>query len=174
MKVDTMSRNVVRVMKLLSKNVALQMLLINHQNNPMSHPVSEEAVSKMLNPTSPDAKILPYPFSIEAETEDGVFLRVYYNNGEFNKNETFSMCDLHIDIVVAKSLWLMYDDTKNESLIRTYEIMDRVVDLVGRRGIGDVRLDVEGFQHHYINTKFDCVRLYCNYTSVETMKQEDR
>ena len=68
----------------------------------------------------------------------------------------------------------MYDDTKNESLIRPYEIMDRVVDLVGKRGIGDVRLEIAGFQHLYINTKFDSIRLYCNYTSVETMKQNDR
>jgi hypothetical protein len=173
MKIDTMSRNIVRILKLLSKNDMLVRLIANNQDNPLSHPVTLQT-KDLINPRADDAKFLPFPFDVEAQTEDGSFVRIYYNQGEFNEGETISEAQLNIDIIVAKSLWLIYDDTKKESLIRPYEIMERIVDLLGRKGIGDIRLEIDGYQHLYINTKFDCIRLYCQYTSLETLKKDSR
>lgn len=174
MKVDTMSRNVVRVMKLLSNNQGIARLLLNNQDNPLSLEVTEQAMRGMLNPKADDPKILPFPFDVDAETKDGSFIRVYYNQSDFNENATISEATMHIDIIVAKSLWLIHDDLRNESLIRPYELLDRVIDMVGPKGTGDVRLDIEWCQHLYINTKFDSIRLYCKYMSVETMQQNKR
>lgn len=169
-----MSRNIIRIINTLAKNDGLVRLLINNQGDPLSHEVTDHIKKNITKPSSEDARIFPYPYDEEATVEESSFIRVYYNDGTFNASETIADCDLHIDIIVARNLWLIHDNAKNESLIRPYEIMDRVVDTLGRRGMGQVKVDISGFQHHYVNTKFDCIRLYCTYTSIETMKQKDR
>src|SRR5690606_22990992 len=132
----------------------------------------DKAKKNMIRPQHPDSKILPYPFDTEATVKEGSFVRVYINQGTFDEGETIMECDVLIDIVVAKSYWLI--NNGNDEMIRPYEIMDRVIDCVGRRTHrSDIRLKVEGFQHHYVNTKFDCIRLYCNRMSVETQNKSD-
>lgn len=165
MKMETMSKNVVNIMKQLSKSDGLSRLLVNNNDEPFKKPVPNGY--KLINPASPDAKILPYPFDVDATTADGSFIRVYYNDGEFNENEVIAESQLHIDIICAKNLWLINDG--ENSLIRPYEMMGRVIDLVGRRSINStIRLTITGYQHLYINQKFDAIRLYCEYMTVET------
>lgn len=159
-KINNLSKDVINVMTTLSENEGLSQLLGNDIPNPFSRPVP--STTKILMD-----KITPYPFDIEATVEDGSFIRVYYNQGEFNENEVIQEMSLHIDIVVAKNLWLINDGRR--SLIRPYEIMDRVVDLVGFRSVASpIKLKFTGWQHLAVNRKFDAIRLYADYWNIET------
>lgn len=165
MKMESMSKNIVNVMLELAKNEGLARLLVNNDVNPFLKPVNDKSV--LINNSSDDSKIFPYPFSPDATISDSSFIRVYYNDGDFNENEVIAESNLHIDIIVARSLWLINDGER--SMIRAYEIMGRVIDMVGKRSINStVKLKFEGYQHLYINPKFDAIRLYCNYMSIET------
>jgi len=175
MKMETMSNNVVGIMKQLVKNNAIVELLINNNNslpllmdaNGLREKITDKIRDNTINPNSASAKIFPYPFNVEATTTDGAFIRVYYNDGEFNDNEVIAESQLHIDIVVARSMWLINDGKK--SLVRPYEIMGRVIDQVGKRSVGSpIKIKFNGYQHLYVNDKFDAIRLYANYMSVET------
>lgn len=166
MKLETMSKNIVGVMMTLAKNEMLGRLLIHDINNPYDLSLPKPDVSNLVKPDSSTAKIFPYPFDPEATTHNGSFIRIYYNDGDFNSNETIAESQLHIDIIVSKDLWLI--NNGEESLIRPYDIAGRVVDLVGRRSINStVKLKFTGYQHLYVNRKFDCIRLYAEYMSVE-------
>lgn len=163
-KIYNLSKNIVQVMQILKENDGLAELLLNDIKNPFSVPVKDK--DELINPNSQNCRIKPFPFDPEAQIEDSSFIRVYYNTGDFNENETIQEMELHIDIIVAKSLWLINDG--RQSLIRPYEIMDRVVDLVGKRSINNlIRLKFDGWQHLSVNTKFDAIRLYSEYYSVE-------
>ena len=174
MKMESMSKNIVKIMVELANNDGLARLLINNNSTPFATSVDK---SKIITTNADESKIFPYPFDVEAQTEDGSFIRVYYNNGEFNSNEVIAESQLHIDIICARSLWLINSGNPTpqkpngdgESQIRPYEIMGRVVDMVGKRGLSKtIKLKFDGWQHLYINTKFDAIRLYGNYMSVES------
>jgi len=172
MKLQSMSTTIVAVLKQLAKNQGLARLLVNDISDPYSLPVNEEVMDALIDPSSQFARIFPYSFDAEATTKDGSFIRVYYNDGRFNSNETIAQSDLHIDIVVARSLWLVSDKSKDRSYVRPYEIAGLVVDNLGRNSIGSsVKLKFDGYQHIYVNTKFDAIRLYANYMSIETSKE---
>lgn len=160
-----MSKNVVKIMQELAKNEGLARLLVNNTENPFDTPVKDKTC--LIIPDGNKSKIFPYPFDPDATVVDGSFIRVYYNNGDFNENEVIAESQLHVDIIVAKSLWLINDGSN--SLIRPYEIAGRVLDMVGKRSLNStIKLKFEGYQHLYINQKFDAIRLYANYMSVET------
>jgi hypothetical protein len=163
-KLNNLSKNIIDVMVTLSQNEGLAELLLNDISNPFSVPVADK--TKLINPKSELCRIFPYPFDPDATTEDGSFIRVYYNMGEFNENETIQEMNLHIDVIVAKSLWLINDG--RQSLIRPYEIMDRIVDMIGKRSVGgNIQVKFSGWQHLAVNTKFDAIRLYSDYWNVE-------
>ena len=148
----------------LTKNQGLARLLVNNDDNPFTKPV--ENTHKLIIPDASSSKIFPYPFDPEATVNDGSFIRVYYNDGSFNSNETIAESQLHIDIIVAKKLWLI--NNGDESMIRPYEIMGHVVSMLGKRSLNTtIKLNFEGYMHMYINSKFDAVRLFANYMSVE-------
>jgi len=164
-KINNLSKNVIDIMMVLKENQGLAELLANNTDNPFDSKLPPIDKNKLINPKSDMCKIFPFPFDPEATIEDASFLRVYYNQGEFNENETIQEISLHIDIIVAKSLWLINDGRR--SLIRPYEIMDRVIDMVGKRSISPIRVKFDGWQHLAVNTKFDAIRLYSDYFSVE-------
>jgi hypothetical protein len=167
MKLETMSKNIVNIMKELSKNEGLARLLVNETSNPFDSNLPAIDKSKLIVPSSEYARIFPYPFDPEAQVDDSAFIRVYYNNGDFDSSEIIAESQLNIDIIVAKSLWLINDGQR--PLIRPYEIMGRVIDMVGKRSLNStIRLEFEGYQHLAVNGKFDAIRLYSNYFSVET------
>lgn len=166
-KLDIMSQSIVDIITKISKNKGIAMLLINNTDNPYSQSISDNDMSNLTKIHSDNSKIYPFPFNPEAETKDGSFIRVYYNYGELDSSETIADLDLHIDIVVAKQLWLINDGTK--SYIRPYEIMGRVIDLIGRRSSRDtIGIEINGFQHLSVNNSFDAIRVYCKNMSVES------
>lgn len=185
---ETMSMNIVETMITLSKNEMLGKLLVND----VSTPYADELKGKkllipdpkfLINQTLDDPKISPYPFDEDGVTAtSGSFIRVYYNDGQFNDNQTIAESELHIDIICSKDLWLINNDPFPEnktiskadvkSIIRPYDIAGRVVDLVGKRSVGKhPKLKFKGFQHLYISKKFQCIRLYADYMSVETLHE---
>jgi len=165
MRLESLSKNVVKIMQVLTKNDGLVKLLINDVPNPFDNSLPPiKNPSELINPKSKFCKIKPYPFEVDATTEDGSYIRIYYNDAEFNENEVIAETRLHIDIVVAKSLWLI-----DGAMIRPYEILARVANMVGQRAVGDtIKIKFNGFQHLAVNEKFDAIRLYSEYYTVET------
>ena len=167
MKLESLPKSVVDVISVLSKNEMLGRLLVHDVPNPYNLKLEKPDPKELMNPNSSKAKIFPYPFDPEAMELEGSFIRVYYNSGDFNENEVIAESKMNIDIIVSKNLWLINDG--RQSLIRPYDIAGRIVDLVGTRSIGKViKLKFEGYSHLYINTKYDCIRLYAEYMSVES------
>lgn len=172
MKLHTMSKNIVDILTMLSKSKELAKLLYFNVENPMMQPDANlPKWNELIRPSGVDAKIFPFPFDPDGSTsEDGSFIRVYYNDGEFNSNETVAESVLIIDVIVSNNLWLINNTNvlgKKESLVRPYEIAGRVIEAVGRRSVSTVKLNFTGYKHHYVNTQFQCIRLYADYMSVE-------
>jgi hypothetical protein len=174
MKLETMPRNIVDIMIKLAKNEMLGRLLVHDISTPYDMSLPAPNWQDLIKQDGSMTKFFPYPFDPDATTLDGTFIRVYYNDGEFNENEVIADSQLHIDIICSKTLWLINDSQDGnpnygKSTIRPYDIMGRVVDLVGKRSIGTgIKVKFDGYQHLYVNTKFDCIRLYANYMSVES------
>src|SRR5690606_2235206 len=115
---------------------------------------------QIVDQSSTFCRISPTPFNPEAEEEDKSMIRVYYNQGEFD-SEIITESSLFVDIIVAKSLWLIYDESYKKQIIRPYEIMDCIIDTIGKKnGNPLVSVDFTGYQHLAVNTKFDAIRLY--------------
>jgi hypothetical protein len=165
MKLESLSKNVVKVIQSLSKNEGLARLLLHNVSNP-NYPTKPEEFNNIARLSSEHCKIFPYPFDPEAQIEDECFIRVYYNDAEFSSNETISETRLHIDIICAKSLWLINDGV--EPMVRPYEVVSRVISMLGRNSMGNtMNLKFDGMQHLAVNTKFDAIRLYSEYFTVE-------
>ena len=169
MKMESMSKNIVAIITELQKVQVLMRLTLNDVNDPYQMAVSQIQINEASDPKNPNARILPYPFDPEATIDDGSFIRAYYNNGDFDDSEVIAESNIFIDIIVAKSLWLIHDSNLNESRIRPYEMMGHIINKVGKRSLGStIRLKINGYQHMSVNTKFECIRLYCEYYSVES------
>jgi hypothetical protein len=98
--------------------------------------------------------------------QDIVFLRVYYSDGNFINNEVIASSQINIDIVCAKELWLIDDGMK--SLVRPYAIMSRIKSMISKRSANPIiELNFERFQQLSVNDKFDAIRMFCRYKSVE-------
>lgn len=159
-KVNQMSKNIIKTMKSLSYNNSISRLLINELPDPYGRDLpSDFKSSSLVKQNSQYCRILPVPFDPDAKENDSVFVRVYYNDGKID-GEIISENILLIDIVCAKSLWLIKGIDGNES-IRPYDIMENVIDAVGRRsGNPDITIPFTAFRHLSVNTKFDAIRLY--------------
>lgn len=168
MKINVMSKNIVNIMESLSNNGSIVRLLLIDKPNPYEAemPAGFTNNTQIVNQNSEFCRISPTPFNPNAEEEDKTFIRVYYNQGEFD-SELVSESSLHIDIIVAKSLWLIKGIDGKES-IRPYDIIDNVMDTIGRRaGNPLISVNFTGYQHLAVNTKFDAIRLYADYFKPE-------
>lgn len=164
-KINNLSNNIVSILDILSNNERLCQLLLHNESNPFFEP-NPTAMKNIANPKSDSCRITPYAFDPEATIEDSSFIRVYYNNGEFDGSEAIQELTLHIDIIVAKNLWLINNDTR--SMIRPYEIMDSIVDSIGRSSWNNkINVNFDSWTYLAVNTAFDAIRLYSNYFTVE-------
>lgn len=162
MKLESMSKNIVSILESLSKNEELRRVLALDVKNPYDRSNPSPTAKELLKEGGANQRLFPYPFDLEATTLEGSFIRVYYNDFDFNSNEVIMESELHIDIIVSKSLWTI--NNGKESFIRPYDLASRVISLVGRRSVGAHRkIEFTGGTHMYVNTKFDCIRLYAKY-----------
>lgn len=171
-KMRYMSKSLINAMTALSQDEGLVKLLLNDEDTPLSCELPMNFVnsgksnvkkfSKIIQQSSSFCRISPIPFSLDIETEEGSFIKMYYQKGEFDNAEIMNSLSFNIDIIVAKRLWLIHDDLTGERLIRPYEIMDRVIDILGKNAIGNnYKMDITDFQHLSVNDKFDSIRIYC-------------
>lgn len=174
--IDRMSSNVILVMEALARNESIFKLLYFKDSSPFKHdiqnPILQEDVKarnvfvngdiKKIN--SVNNKITPLPFNPEAQENDEVFIRIYYNQGSIGSNEIIHSAQMHIDIICAKSLWLVDDEVRRIPLVRPYALMSRVMELVGNKNDNnEVKVgNFVGFQHLSVNNKFECIRMYYN------------
>lgn len=157
--------NLTNIMESLSENTGIVQLLKDVSDSPHKYNVLSKDKQDIKRISSPDCRIFPYPFDPNAQETDKVFVRAYYAVGEFDNSGVIMETDLQIDIICAKSLWLI-KDIKNKPTIRPYEIMSRIIDTIGiRSGNGIITIDVKMFRHLAVNNEFDAIRLYCNYSS---------
>lgn len=172
MKISVMSSNIINIMESLSNNEHLINLLIIDKNEAKFHGTKDRPKGfrnnrQIIKQNDEFCRILPIPFNPEAEVVDKSMIRVYYNQGEFD-SEIISESTLHVDIIVAKKLWLIYDSSIEKGLIRPYAIMEAIIDTVGRKsGNPLVTVNFTGYQHLAVNTRFDAIRLYADYFKPE-------
>lgn len=166
---STMSNKIVDVMSIVSLNETLVKLLLNNETDPYNSPFpTDYREGDIIKQSSKYCKISPTPFNPEAEDEDGSMIRVYYNNADFNDNETIMEADIFIDIIVAKKIWLINNRKINKSFVRPYEIANIIINTLGRDSIHNPPpLKFKGFNHLHINTMFDSIRIYAEDFSVE-------
>lgn len=179
MKTSTLSKNIIQVMNALRYNDRLvNLALIDNNdiefvigNRPSDFESNVDNMPRknlqIVNQNSKFCRILPTPFNPNAEDEDKTMIRVYYNQGDFD-GEIISQTSLFIDIIVAKSRWLIYDQAQQEQMVRPYEIMTEIIETIGRKsGNPLITVNFTGWQHLAVNTKFDAIRLYSEYFKPE-------
>lgn len=162
---NQMSNNVVEVMKALSKNVGIRQLLSDNSEEPTDNrnisaiPTAKEIVS----PKSGMQRISPVSFNTNAQVENRSEIRVYYNIGQFDSSGKHVNYNMHIDIIVAKDLWMIREPNLGRSLIRPYEIMSRIFDEIGQHNSNDLHIGrPTQFQMLSVNEQFDAIRIYYN------------
>jgi len=146
------SQNIVAIMNELINDQELIKLLYYNEDNPYDKPdLSLPATNLIRN------KIFPFPFNPRIQTEASCQLRVFYASGYFTNDETYSPSRLIFEIVVHKDLWLINDGTK--SLIRPYEILNRLQIIFHKRSIGTLgRLRFRPWSFGFGNEHFDLIR----------------
>lgn len=168
MKIQTLSTNVIDIMQSLSNHERLANLLVIDKDEgnfaeKSDRPKGFVDNSQLFRQNDKFCRISPTPFNPNAEESDKSMIRVYYNQAEFDA-EIISESTLHIDIIVAKNLWLAYDTFTNSSIVRPYAMIDAIMDSVGRRSLNPlVSVKFTGWQHLAVNTRFDAIRLYADY-----------
>lgn len=150
--------------ELMSDNLAIILgELINNQNivkyisynvkDPLSQPDITLPAKNLV-----ESKIHPYPFDPITTTEESVEIRVYYPEGVIDGSKAIVETTVFVDIVCAKSLWLIND---GKSAIRPYMIMKELFQHFNKNSVSTVgRLDIQGFSHLHVNDRFDAIRLH--------------
>lgn len=174
--IDRMSSNIILVMEALARNESIFKLIYFKDIKPFNHDIQNPKTTEDIKAkkifingdikkiSSSNNKITPLPFNPEAQEEDEIFIRVYYNQGSITSNEVVQNAQMHIDIICAKSLWLVEDNIREIPLVRPYALMSRVMELVGNKNDNnEVKVgNFVGFQHLSVNNKFECIRMYYN------------
>jgi hypothetical protein len=179
-KISNMSNEVVKVMNQLRYNDRLVSLLIIDKDSSnfdiASRPDGfnsfqdnmEKKNIQIIKQSDSFCRISPTPFDPEATIEDKSMIRAYYSTGELD-GERIRESSFVIDIIVSKNLWLAWDESYKKEFIRPYEIMEEIVNTIGRRsGNPIITMPFNGFQHLSVNSKFDAIRLFSDYFSPET------
>ena len=145
------SQNVVTAINELINDQELVKLIHYNDYNPYAKPDLQLPATFLIN-----KKIFPYPFNPLIQTEASCQLRVFYASGYFANDETFSPSRLFFEIVVHKDLWLINNGT--QSLIRPYEILNRLQVIFHKRSIGTLgRLRFRPWSFGFGNEHFDLI-----------------
>lgn len=151
-KLELLSRNLTLMLQQLLQNKEVVKYLAYNVKNPLSQPdVPLPATSLMFK------NLHPYPFDSFATTEDCSQIRVYLPSGTFGTKEIVADTTIFIDIIVAKSLWLVND---GQALIRPYELMKLIVSMFSETSVGTLgQIKFNKFVHLAINERFNGIRI---------------
>ncbi len=137
--------------------------IINNQNivkyisYDVSNPLSQ---ADLLLPASDLIlnRVYPFPCDPVALVNDSTEIRVYYPKCDFQADSVLGSVEVYIDIVVAKTLWLINNGVKSQ--VRPYMIIKEIMKQFNNVSSGTVgQLHFDGFVHVNVNTKFDAIRL---------------
>lgn len=152
--IELMSDNLTLLLSEVIEVPEIVKYLTYNQKNPLSQPNVVSPSSLILK------KIHPYPFDPIATTEDCTELRIYYPEGVFDSSGAVVETCVYIDIVVAKTLWLIND---GKAAIRPYMIMKYLFEHFHKKSIGTLgRVEFTNFAHLHINETFDAIRIETN------------
>lgn len=156
MKLELLSDNMVLILEYMMNNQNLCKLINYDEKNPIEK-------TNLLLPASGllFTKLFPYPFNPEVIREDCTQINVWCPQGEFDDSGSISIADVVIDIVVAKSLFLINIDGRPK--LRPYETMKEVIKTFKGQSIGTLgKLKFQSFMHITANELFDVFRLRTN------------
>lgn len=150
---DFLSDNLVTIMNEIINVQNIAKYLTHNKPNPLAEPnLKLPAKDLVLN------KVYPFPFDPVAATTDSTQLRIYYPKCDFEVDSVVGQVTVYLDVVTAKSLWLINDGTKSQ--IRPYMIIKEIMQKFNNNSIGTIgQLHFEGFVHVNVNDKFDAIRL---------------
>lgn len=158
-KLELLSVNLVSVIKEMVKNQDLVKLIAYNATDPIAEADITNPLDYLLNQTK---RVAPQMFDPDVTTEDSTNVRVYFLDGELEKNVEEAV--ILFDVIVAKDLWLIYEN--GEIAVRAYRIMSEIA-----RCFEDVSIDkigvlkFIGFKHMVVPaTKFHGVRLFAKIT----------
>lgn len=172
-KLDGLSESVLSLMKVISSNKDIMQLVIRSEKSPFKTPATNAEIKLAKNPLDTEnGRILPFPFSPYASTTAQTSIRVFFPTGTLDATSVWMNSDIVIDIVVARSIWLIAnEDGKNE--IRPYRIMSELVTDLSNENIYPMGLiKVSGFEHLSVNQEFDALRLFLNFDSIEFIPKD--
>lgn len=150
--IDFISDNIVIIIEELIGIQKLSKYLIHNENNPQHQSDLFLPVKDLVG-----SKIFAFPFDPIATTTASSNIMVYYPNCEFQSNSVVALAPIYLDIVVAKSLWLIND---GKPQIRPYMIMKEIMEHFNDISIDTLgKLHFHGFLHVNVNPQFDCIRL---------------
>lgn len=151
--IEIMSDNIVLLINEIIKSQEVVKYLSYNNTNPLSQPdVKLPAKNLVLN------RIHPYPFDPLATEDEVVEIRVYYPRSNFELSGAVAQTVLYIDIVCAKSLWLVND---GKSAIRPYMIASELQKLFSGRSIGTLgTFKFAVMEQLSVNDKFEAIRLH--------------
>ena len=152
MKIELLSENLIIILQEVMKQQNLCKLIKYNQSNPLSQTDLVLPASSLLM-----TSIFPYPADVETITEDCVQLRCWIPGGKF-AGADISINDIFMDIVVAKSLFLITIGGK--PMLRPYVIMKELIDTFDGNSIATLgKLGFKTFAHLTANSKFDLFRI---------------
>ncbi|MEK5036301.1 hypothetical protein MKY96_33150 [Paenibacillus sp. FSL R7-0302] len=150
---ELMSDNLVILLGEIIKNQNIVKYVSNNVKNPLSQPDILLPAKNLIG-----SKLHPYPFDPVTTPEDSVEIRVYYPEGAIDDSRAVLQTTIYVDIVCAKSLWLIND---GKSGVRPYMIVHELFRQFNKKSVSTIgRLDITGFDHLHVNDKFDAIRLH--------------
>jgi hypothetical protein len=150
--IDFVSDNIVIIIEELIGIQKLAKYLVHNENNPLTQPDLIVPVKDLVG-----SKIFTYPFDPIANTTACSNIMIYYPQCDFQADGAIAIAPIYIDIVIAKSLWLIND---GKPQIRPYMIMKEIMQHFDDRSFNTLGiLHFHGFTHVNVNGQFDCIRI---------------
>ena len=153
MKIELLSENLIIILQEVMKQQYLCKLIKYNESNPLSQTNLVLPASSLLM-----TSIFPYPFDSTVIIEDCIQLRIWVYKGDF-QGADISINDVFLDIIVAKSLFLITIDGKPK--LRPYAIMKELIKTFDGLSISTLgKLHFKDYAHIPLNgTKFDLFRI---------------
>lgn len=166
-KLDTLSANILTIMREISANKNIQKMILRNHLKPFEETIVTENIKNIMNPLSSECKIFPFPFNPSAQTEENTTIRVFYPSGVFDSKLTWAENSVAIDIIVSRNLWLIVNEDSNP-VIRPYVIMSEIVDQLDQKRFDHIgALRISDFEHLSVNQDFDAIRIKATFDTLE-------
>lgn len=160
MKFELLSDNLVVFLEEIIKNQDLCKLIKYDTYNPLSEEDLILPQDVLIN-----ERLFPVPLNPDILDDDCTQINVFYPRGDFDGSGVININALFVDIVVARSLYLINIDGKSK--VRAYEIMKEIVKTFEGKSISTLgKLHFLSWVHIQANKKFEVIRLITDVMQV--------